>query len=288
MTLHTFSSLFESSSISLPKKQIAFLNRYVTGTWKINPSTGLVDVEGNVIFVKKKMVTVPVKFGRVSGTFDCSDNQLVSLEGAPQKVEGSFHCTANQLVSLEGAPQKVEGSFYCTANQLVSLEGAPQEVRGKFHCSHNKLTSLVGAPQKVEGSFYCSHNQLVSLEGAPKEVGGNFWCSYNQLVSLEGAPEKVGDIFRCGVFEIPEKKWGFEGWMNVLVTGDEKARSLISTILSPLYINKEIQKNPEEMMMRLKGVWNSPGFASIRKEIVIPDRYRGEMNTLGDLSDLGF
>ena len=40
--------------------------------------------------------------------------------------------------------------------------------------------------------------------------------------------------------------------------------------------------------MNLKGFWNSPGFASIKKDLLIPDRYKGEMDTLADLDDLGF
>ena len=72
------------------------------------------------------------------------------------------------------------------------------------------------------------------------------------------------------------------------MTGDEKARSLISTILSPSAINKEMEKDPEEAIMKLKGVWNDPRFVNIKKGIVIPSRYTEEMGTLADLSDLGF
>jgi hypothetical protein len=60
------------------------------------------------------------------------------------------------------------------------------------------------------------------------------------------------------------------------------------TIIGPEELNREIQKDPEEMMMNLKGVWNSPEFASIRKDLVIPFRYREEMDTLADLTGLGF
>lgn len=161
-------------------------------------------------------------------------------------------------------------------------------VSGNFICYHNKLNSLDGSPHKVGGDFFCYGNQLTSLEKAPRIVDGEFYCEGIKFTSLEGAPKKIGGEFLSNFFVIPKGKWGFEGWMNVLVTVDEKARSLISTILSPSDINKEMKKDPEGMMMKLKGVWNSPGFTSTRKEIVIPDRYRGEMNTLGDLSDLGF
>jgi hypothetical protein len=50
--------------------------------------------------------------------FSCSDNNLTSLEGAPQHVEGNFHCRNNNLTSLEGAPQHVGGDFTCADNPV--------------------------------------------------------------------------------------------------------------------------------------------------------------------------
>ena len=133
----------------------------------------------------------------VGGNFYCSENQLTSLEGAPQEVKGMFDCSFNKLTSLRGAPQKVGGDFYCYCNQLTSLEGAPQEVGGYFDCYNNQLTSLEGAPQEVSGDFKCNDNQLTSLEHAPQNVGGDFDCSCNQLTSLRGAPQEVGGNFDC-------------------------------------------------------------------------------------------
>jgi hypothetical protein len=134
----------------------------------------------------------------VKGSFDCSYNNLTTLEGVPQKVGGDFLCSYNKLTSLEGAPNEVKKSFYCHMNNLTSLEGAPQKVGGDFMCSKNKLTTLEGVPQKVGGVFMCYHNQLTSLEGAPKKVGGNFYCNNNKLTSLDGAPKKVGGNLDCG------------------------------------------------------------------------------------------
>jgi hypothetical protein len=96
-------------------------------------------------------------------------------------VTGYFDCYNNQLTSLQGAPREVGGSFWCQRNQLTSLQGAPRKVGGSFDCHRNDLTSLQGAPSKVGRSFYCSRNQLTSLQGAPREVGGGFDCSDNPV-----------------------------------------------------------------------------------------------------------
>jgi hypothetical protein len=130
--LQTF-SLFESRTPgTLTKKQEAFLDRYTRGTWSVNPATGLVDVQGTFDCLTQGLKSLSgIKFGTVTGDFSCADNQLTSLEGAPQTVKGFFSCSQNQLTSLEGAPQTV-GSFYCHNNKLTTLEGAPRTVEGNF------------------------------------------------------------------------------------------------------------------------------------------------------------
>ena len=101
---------------------------------------------------------------KVTGSFDCGNNQLKSLEGCPQTVGGNFDCWNNHLKSLEGCPQTVGGGFICFSNQLKSLEGCPQTVRYSFDCSSNQLESLEGCPQIVGGGFDCSNNpSLTSL-----------------------------------------------------------------------------------------------------------------------------
>ena len=160
-------------------------------------NNGLLDVNGSVHLVNKKLTRLPLDFGNVTGSFLCSYNKLSSLEGAPKQVGGSFYCNNNQLNSLQGAPSYVGRDFDCSNNQLITLEGAPIEVGGDFSCQHNQLDSLEGAPKQVGGDFDCHNNQLNSLQGAPKKVGGDFDCHNNQLTSLQGAPIEVGGGFYC-------------------------------------------------------------------------------------------
>jgi hypothetical protein len=115
----------------------------IGSTHTINPD-GTVDIEGDCFLKQNKKVNqLPVKFGKVSGGFYCNDNQLTSLEGAPQSVGGYFNCNNNQLTSLVGAPQSVGGSFNCMNNQLTSLEGAPQSVGGWFYCTWSPTLPLL-------------------------------------------------------------------------------------------------------------------------------------------------
>jgi hypothetical protein len=149
-----------STSTFLTEEQIEWLNSCTEGTWKLNPSTGLVDVNGDFDCVQQNLTDFKgVAFGHVSGYFYCDNNQLTSLEGAPQKVGDVFDCRSNRLTSLEGAPLTVGRGFYCGNNRLTSLVGAPLTV-GNFICNNNQITSLVGAPQTVGTIFHCNDNPV--------------------------------------------------------------------------------------------------------------------------------
>ena len=259
--------LFEAQT-GLTAEQEEFLNGCTNGTWSYNLATGLVDVEGDFVCARMELKNFKgIKFGKVSGSCDCSRNKLTSLEGSPQKVGGYFLCDKNKLTSLAGAPQEVGKGFYC---------------------GNNKLTSLEGAPQKVGGDFWCGDNKLTSLKGAPQEVGGDFDCYENKLTSLAGAPQKGGGGFYCDAFRLERREWNLKGWLKALAEGSEEARMLISTILTPEFLNGEITKNPSGMVMTLKSVWNDPSFKDMRDQLKIPDRLKPEMKLLGDLDSLGF
>jgi len=136
--------------------------KYGIENYTINPD-GSVDVDGDVSLLCMELTKLPLKFGRVSGDFDCYDNQLTTLEGAPKEVGEDFDCRYNQLTTLEGAPREVGGDFYCDHNKLTTLEGAPREVGGAFDCKNNQLTTLKGAPERVGGSFLCRYNPVYNI-----------------------------------------------------------------------------------------------------------------------------
>jgi hypothetical protein len=205
-----FNQLFESQQ-GLTQEQKDWLDEWVSGTWSVNPQTGLIDIAGNFWMPKRNLVDFKgVKFGKVSGFFNCSDNSLTSLAGAPQSVGKFFNCSDNSLTSLKGAPQEVGASFNCSDNSLTSLEGAPQEVGASFNCSDNSLTSLTGAPKRVGSFFNCSDNSLSSLEGAPQWVGGDLYFNDNTL-SERAIKTVLERMFRKGftLEQAVKDKWRY-------------------------------------------------------------------------------
>ena len=153
----------------------------------------VVNVNNHVNLYSKKLKSINVKFNEVTGYFDCSFNELETLEGCPEIVEGGFYCYNNRLKTLKGSPKKIDGSFYCHYNELESLEGCPEVVNGDFNCNHNQLTSLEGCPQIVKGYFDCSHNNLITLKGVPEIIEEEFNCSHNQLKleNLKYLPQRI-------------------------------------------------------------------------------------------------
>jgi hypothetical protein len=292
----------------LTEEQKFWLDKCTSGSWSVGID-GRVDVDGDFNCSYEGLYDFKgVRFGRVSGDFICRNNKLDSLEGAPEEVGGDFYCrintikslvgspktiggdficSSNQIDSLDGAPETVGGDFYCSYNYLKNLVGSPREIRGVFSCTRNNLKSLVGAPEKVGSDFFCKSNSLETLEGSPKEVGGDFYCDENPLESLEGAPKTIGGEFRSGSFRILPGEWGFPSWIKVLEEGSYESKRLISTLISPEALNKRLSTNPEETMVALKGVWNSPAFAKTRSQLRIPRGYEDEMDLLGDLDDIG-
>jgi len=158
-----------------------------------------VSVQGNVnLSDKLKDEKLPVRFDRINGNFDISNNNLTTLEGCPKVVIKDFNCSYNKLTSLFDCPTDV-GNFDCSHNSLKNLSYGPKEVKGNYDCSFNELISIKASatPKSVKGYFKCNNNRLVSLEGGPKTIDAYFDCSSNFLENLMGGPSTVKENYIC-------------------------------------------------------------------------------------------
>jgi len=98
----------------------------------------------------------------------------------------------------------------------------------------------------------------------------------------------VGGSFSCDAFRLEKGEWNPKGWFKVLQEGSTEAQKIILTLLSAEVLNKEIQKDPAGMAMKLKGVWNDEIFKDIRSKLVWPKGYADDADLVGDLDDVGF
>ena len=102
--------LFEGRD-GLTDEQREFLDKNTEGTWSVN-NEGLVDIKGSFWCEGQELKDfLGIRFGKVSISFFCYNNQLRTLEGSPREVGEDFWCYGNPLISLEGAPEMIKGEF---------------------------------------------------------------------------------------------------------------------------------------------------------------------------------
>jgi len=106
-------------------------------------SDGTVDVDGNVDLTFKYLTKLPLKFGKVSGNFNCSGNNLTTLEGCPQSVGIYFCYDHNKLISLEGCPKSIGGDLFLTNNNLKDLYGFPEFFNGYVYYANNPVSEIL-------------------------------------------------------------------------------------------------------------------------------------------------
>jgi len=97
-----------------------------------------------------------VKFNDVTGTFNCYQNKLINLIGAPHSVGKDFQVNENQLTSLIGSPHSVGTNFICSNNRLKSLEFGPLIVGWYLLCGGNQIESFEFCPEEVD-CVYCDN-----------------------------------------------------------------------------------------------------------------------------------
>ena len=62
---------------------------------------------------------------------------MTSLRGCPKIVTGSFNCSRNDLKNLIGGPEQVNGDYACSLNaNLESLEGLARIIGGNLACNN--------------------------------------------------------------------------------------------------------------------------------------------------------
>lgn len=157
----------------------------------LNPKEATINEDGSIDYVGyvdlriRGFNKIPLKFGKVVGVFNCSDNELTSLENAPHTVLGDFVCSKNKLISLEHCPKTVDGSFYCGNNNLKSLEHCPREIKYHFDCSTNFLENLKHCPVSIGKIFTANCNYINTLEYFPDYVGTEAYLFYNEVQDID-------------------------------------------------------------------------------------------------------
>ena len=97
------------------------------------------------------------KYGDLSGqeyngNIDVSGLGLTSLEGCPKKVIGDFNCSDNDLLTLEYGAKELTGYYDFSNNQLTSLLDLPSyfwERLNMWQCCGNDIRKIENIPEHV-------------------------------------------------------------------------------------------------------------------------------------------
>ena len=158
------------------------------------------------------------------GVFDCSRNQLRTLEGSPREVGRGFCCNGNQLKTFEGAPRKVGGSFYCIENPLISLEGAPEVIKGGFRFKETwfdyNLQSFLKKIDHIEPdeiSLLLTHH-FFTPEVIKEQIdqGPDFTYYVSLAWNTEGCKKKQEDLKKIlpeDIFMKIDRLWSIGGYL---------------------------------------------------------------------------
>jgi hypothetical protein len=125
-------NLFKES-VDRKSEIVEICKRYNIKNYTINDDLSI-DVDGNVDLSSNQLTKIPLKFGRVSGSFYCSSNDLSSLYNSPKWVGYNFFCHSNKLTSLEHLPKYIGGFIDCQYNKIFSFKGIPDNFRNDFYC----------------------------------------------------------------------------------------------------------------------------------------------------------
>jgi len=116
--------------------------KYDIENYTIN-SDGTVDVDDDVSLNNINLTELPLKFGKVSGYFDCSLNNLTTLKGCPHSVGGNFDCSYNKLTTLNGCTQSVRFYFSFYKNNIKDLYGFPEFFYGHIFHDTNPVSEIL-------------------------------------------------------------------------------------------------------------------------------------------------
>lgn len=93
----------------------------------------------------------------IDGDFTCRLTHLTTLENCPIEVLGLFDCSHNELKTLEFSPTHT-GTFIASNNLLTDLKINTEVINGNLYLEDNpNLTNLSGYLQQVNGDIYLNN-----------------------------------------------------------------------------------------------------------------------------------
>lgn len=209
----------------------AWLYKHDVQNYTIDPTTNVVDVDGDVDMDVDDIKQLPVQFRVVTGNFSIAGSELTTLEGCPQVVGRNFDCSNTDIKDFEGGPQQVGGAYKAmNCGWLSSLKGLPRTVPGILHIGgSNSVATLEGISEDIgtlvlPASAFDAHN----IHKMVKRI--------KNLLVLQD-PKTYQSKRLLGILFIDGLRDGIE------VKGDRKLEKFLNAVLDIRGV--EVQDDPE-------------------------------------------
>jgi hypothetical protein len=167
------------------------------------------------ISIRNKYLTSLASLSKFSYTvnwlFDCSNNNLTSLEWCPNVVQ-NFDCWDNKLTTLEWCPQIVSWYFLCHNNKLTTLNGCPKNIEWPFRCFCNQLTTLEWWPIFVKWSVYCEKNKFIPVE----KKKWNIFKLWESIYIWTPDNKDIQVLIKCSISQNSESQMYYNSFNNFI------------------------------------------------------------------------
>jgi len=158
--------------------------------------------------------------------FNCSSNQLTSLNLSSNTSLISFICTENQLSSLDLSSNIALTNLECKFNQLTSLDLNNNTALSQLDCSGNQITSLDLSSNTALQLLYCQYNQLTSLNLNNNTALTYLECKHNQLTSLVLSSNTALQILYCQYNQLTSLNLNNNAALQILYCQNNQLTSL--------------------------------------------------------------
>ena len=116
---------------------------------------------------------------------NCSRNQLKNLDVSGNTTLEILDCSWNQLKNVDVSENCALLTLNCAKNQLSELDVGENTKLAYLNCYKNKLTCLDVGKNIALKELKCGYNRLQSLDVSKNILLKELWCQNNKLTSLD-------------------------------------------------------------------------------------------------------
>jgi Secretion system C-terminal sorting domain len=129
--------------------------------------------------------------------FRCANNQLTNLDVFKNVALTDLRCDYNQLTNLDVSQNTALTNLYCHINKLTALDVSKNTALTTLSCTNNQISILDVSKNIALSILYCDNNKLTALDLSNNIFLSTFYCNTNKLVTLDVSKCKPLHNLQC-------------------------------------------------------------------------------------------